>query len=188
MIGVYALLFQNDNVYIGSSAVSCEGRLTTHLSDLHKGNHCNAKMQACFNKYGDPEFQILEVCKNPKKVTTREQAWLDAQPSDVLINFGPALPNALFGKGLTDEHKRKLSLAQKGKKLRLGKRHSDKTKRKLSELAKGNKNMFGKKFSAETRKKMSLANIGKPAHNKGMPMSDEQKMKISQSMKLYWLS
>lgn len=35
------------------------------------------------------------------------------------------------------------------------------------------------KHSMETRKKLSIAHKGRPSHNKGKPMSDEQKNKIS---------
>ena len=37
--------------------------------------------------------------------------------------------------------------------------------------------------SEETRRKLSEANKGKPAHNKGVPMSEEQKKKLSESKK-----
>ena len=37
--------------------------------------------------------------------------------------------------------------------------------------------------SEEARRKMSEANKGKPAHNKGVPMSEEQKKKLSESKK-----
>ena len=45
-----------------------------------------------------------------------------------------------------------------------------------------NKGKTGHKHSEETKRKLSNANKGKPAHNKGIPMSDEAKAKASQSM------
>jgi hypothetical protein len=38
--------------------------------------------------------------------------------------------------------------------------------------------MYGKLHSAETRQKLSLSKIGKTPHNKGVPMSEEQKVKL----------
>jgi len=55
----------------------------------------------------------------------------------------------------------------------LGKKHSDETRKKLSLTHKG------KKMSEECRLKMSLANKGK----KRKPMSEETKLKISESIK-----
>ena len=42
--------------------------------------------------------------------------------------------------------------------------------------------MKGKKMSAESRLKMSLAKKGKPAHNKGIPQTEEVKKKISKTL------
>ena len=43
--------------------------------------------------------------------------------------------------------------------------------------------MYGKTHSAETLAKMSQAKKGKPAHNKGKPMSEEQKQKIRDTLR-----
>jgi hypothetical protein len=62
----------------------------------------------------------------------------------------------------SEEHKRKLSEAHKGKKASL------ETKQKLSETRKGEKNSFyGKKHTEETRKKLSESHKGQIAWNKG---------------------
>lgn len=67
---------------------------------------------------------------------------------------------------LSEETKRKMSKAQKGKKPHLGHHHTDETKRKLSKMKKGVKKSEG------TRKKMSEA-------KKGIKHSEEHKRKIS---------
>ena len=61
----------------------------------------------------------------------------------------------LGGRKLSDEHKRKISLANKGS-----------------------------KRSLEARKKMSEKALGREAWNKGIPMSDKSKLKVSQSKSL----
>ena len=60
--------------------------------------------------------------------------------------------NPMFGKKISEEQKKKISEAHKGKHL------SEEHKRKLSEAQKGEKNHnYGKQLSDETRKKMSEA-------------------------------
>jgi hypothetical protein len=82
------------------------------------------------------------------------------------------------GIACTEEHKRKLSKALKGKK------HSDKTKEKMSEVAKG-KNTWskGKKHSEKAKEKMSEAKIGRPSPNKGKTRTEETKRKMSVAKK-----
>lgn len=102
----------------------------------------------------------------------------------------------MFKKGYkqTEEHKRKIGLANKGKKKpslignkhakkgrsgvykrtsnmktgkhMLGRKIPRKTKMKIKESMKGKKNTLGKKFSDESKRKMSLAQIGKHTGNK----------------------
>lgn len=92
---------------------------------------------------------------------------------------------AMKGKKFTEEHKKKISEAQKGEKNPFyGKKHSEESKKKISEAHKGEKNSFyGKKHSVETRKKLSEANRGKPAWNKGKKLSEETKKKLSEACK-----
>jgi 5-methylcytosine-specific restriction endonuclease McrA len=78
----------------------------------------------------------------------------------------------------TEETKRKMAEAQKGRK------HSEETIRKMSESKKGEKNPnFGKTLSDEHRKKIGEANKGEKHFNFGGTLSDEHKAKISNSMK-----
>lgn len=104
---------------------------------------------------------------------------------------------SLAGKGrrFTEEHRRKMSEAQKGEKNHMfGKHPSEETRKKMSEARSGEKNhMFGKHHSEETRKKLSEATKGKhlseetrkkmsEAH-KGKRLSEEHRKKISKSRK-----
>lgn len=89
----------------------------------------------------------------------------------------------------SEETKIKHSEAIRGEKnVFFGKHHTEETKRKISEARKGkycgqkNPN-FGKIPSEETRKKISLANTGKKRWFKGKPRSEETKRKISESRK-----
>ena len=67
----------------------------------------------------------------------------------------------LFGKEFSEEHRRKLSLAKKGKKR---KPFTDEHKRKMSEAKKGDKNPSKR---PDVRGKMSEAAKGKPSWTKG---------------------
>lgn len=84
----------------------------------------------------------------------------------------------------------------KGNKSKLGQKLSEKTRAKISAASSGSKNgmwgkpaavgsafanpifWIGRKHKAESRLKISAANKGRPAHNKGKPMSEEQKAKL----------
>ena len=80
---------------------------------------------------------------------------------------------------MTDEHKRKISEARKGK------THSDGTRKKMSEIRKKNpiKYWEGKKMSLEIRKKISEAQRGEKGNNWGKTASEETKRKMSKAHK-----
>ena len=93
----------------------------------------------------------------------------------------------MLGKHHSEESKKKMSNAKKGKPSHnKGKPMSEETKKKLSEAKKGllsgEKNpMFGKHHSEETKQKIGGVHKGKPAHNKGKPMSEKQKKKLREA-------
>ena len=78
-----------------------------------------------------------------------------------------------YSKNRSEEHKRKIAEANKGKV------NSEETRRKISEANKGNKIWLGKTHTEETKRKISEKNKGRPAPNKGVPHSEETKMKLS---------
>lgn len=82
--------------------------------------------------------------------------------------------NSQFGTHHSEEWKRKMIESRKGYK------HSIETKKKLSLAKLGDKNPSKR---LDVRKKMSKAKKGRPAHNKGVPMSEEQKKKLSEDNK-----
>ena len=73
---------------------------------------------------------------------------------------------------------------QKNAEWHKGRKYSEETKALLSELRTGESNPFyGKHHDPETIEKNRQAHLGKPAWNKGVPMSDEMKKKLSHARK-----
>lgn len=86
---------------------------------------------------------------------------------------------------LSEEHKRKISIALKGRILWrnnncLGRPLSNEHKRKIANALRGNKNGFGQKLSDEHKKKLAEALIGN-RHACGAKRSDETKKKMSEA-------
>jgi len=88
------------------------------------------------------------------------------------------MPTGIYkhkGHPLSEATKQKVS--DNHAKFWLGKHRSEEIKQKISETLKGHLT------SEETRKKISEANNGKVSPNKGIPMSEEQKKKMSKIQK-----
>lgn len=195
--GIYLISnLVNGKVYIGSSK-NITKRKAQHFSDLRNGKHTNCYLQNAWNKYGGDFFQweILLYCEIDHLVYWEDwfMNFFDSRNPKQGYNLWTARRHVI-----SEETRMKISIAQKGKQYRLGSRVSEETKTKLSVANKGktfseetkrklstaNK---GKTFSEETRKKMSKAAKGRIAYNKGIPMSEEQKVKISEGRKRYWV-
>ena len=158
--------------YIGS-AVNIKRRWAEHRSQLGANKHGNRHLQNSWNKHGEDSFtfEVLECCEK-ERLIEREQFYIDNEKP--AYNISPTAGNTL-GVKRTDETKRKISEAKKGKV------RSDETKRKMSEAKKGEKNAFyGKHHTDESKRKISEA-------KKGKVRSDETKRKISEAMKRVWV-
>lgn len=99
---------------------------------------------------------------------------------NIMKEAAEAISKEKKGKHLSEETRRKLSEARKGKYTgekhsMYGKHHSDESKKKMSEA---HKNM-----SEETKKKMSEAHKGQTAWSKGKKFSEEHKKKLSEAHK-----
>lgn len=179
--GVYAIVnMVNDNCYIGSSW-NIPIRFSKHLSLLNAGKHHSPHLQHAWNLYGanNFEFAIVLLC-DPQNVLLYEQLYIDLMMPEynVCVTAG-----SKAGIPRTDETKRKLALANTGKK------QSEETKRKISESLKGCAR------SEETKKKISISHVGvlKGPHTeeakkrisqaqKGKPLSEKNKQGISSAM------
>jgi group I intron endonuclease len=81
---------------------------------------------------------------------------------------------AMTGRKQTAEHRQKISLKSRGRKLP-GRVFSEEHKAKLSVSLMGNKRSIGRVVSQETREKMSLAHKGQSISSKGKPWSEARR-------------
>lgn len=128
----------NNEIYIGSTAISFKRRWICHLSSLKAKTHTNAKLQHVYNKYGKDifEFEIIEEC-SPDQCIKREQYYMD-----ILHPFYNIRKNAdnNFGLKRSKETCRKIGLAKKGNKFWLGRNHTEESKKKMSIFKQGRPN------------------------------------------------
>ena len=160
----------------------CHHRLETHNSDGERRlvDITRRELLALDMYYNRPSSELIFLTRSEHKSLHK-----------LSEESKKKLSEAHKGKHLSEESKKKLSEANKGKKL------SEETKKKLSEARKSlhwfNNGKISKrakecplgfvpgrieKLSEETKKKLSEANKGKRAWNKGKKMPEETKRKM----------
>jgi group I intron endonuclease len=193
--------FIDDRVYIGSTA-DMVGRYGNHKRQLKKGEHTNSHLQNFVNKYGFGSiyFDVLEPC-DPAKLIEREQHYIDTFKPQFNMNLFAQSVLGICKKPKTEEHKRKLSEALKGRKLtpdmcakisegQMGRKWSEASKRKASESAKGKKKnpeAVEKMRQTKTGVKQSPEMIAKRMEAL-LPVlkSEEYRLKKSEATKKQW--
>lgn len=178
--GIYIIKnLLNGKVYVGS-AVSIKKRWTRHKHQLNKNKHHSEHLQRSWNKYGKDNFsfEVLQVVANKKDLIFEEQKHIDRLKSydrKFGYNISPTAGSSL-GVKHTDEMKRKISMANKGKKI------SSETRRKMSLSKMGERNpMYKYVYSKEQKKKMSERNSGKGNPFYGKRHSAETRKKMSET-------
>ena len=178
-MGIYMIKNKVDGKFYIGSSVNMKERQGRHLRGLRQNKHHSIYLQRAWNKYGEDnfEFLIVEVVESRDKLLEREQYYLDkykCYTEDVGYNmsdkaWGTALygeSNHNYGKPMSEEQKRKLSLLAKERYKYSppfkGKCHTEETKKKMSEHKKGKNNgvcgknhpQYGKPRKEETKEKM----------------------------------
>ena len=198
--GVYKIqsILKPDRCYIGSSA-DITKRWKGHLTGLKTHKHPNSKIQRHYDKYGkdDLVFSILVSC-DKNDMIAHEQFFIDSYKP--WFNLRPKAENNL-GMVTTEATKKKLSIALRGRPAHnKGKPAYNKGKPMTEEqkikLRVSRKLQVMKPVSEETREKIRLANkrrtyssLSQEAKNKisnsnkGRPVSEETRLKISLSQK-----
>jgi group I intron endonuclease len=116
--GIYNILcLTNQKIYIGSSKNIGE-RLRIHERDIKKGKHHSVHLQRAWNQYGKESFEYFCIEKSEIEfLIEREQYWMDKYESynkNKGYNINRTAGSCL-GNILSEEHKKKISLAHKGK-------------------------------------------------------------------------
>ena len=187
--GIYKITnLVNGKVYIGASK-NIEKRWGEHRRDVSSPIHSDLET------YGLENFKFEVLLECPETMLTQwEQDMIclyDADDPAKGYNCKKDRPyslkrtEALKGRKLSEETKRKISESHKGKPAwNKGLKASDETRRKMSESHKG-KPVWnrGIPHSEETRRKMSEALRGRKVWNKGIPRSEETRCKISEAHK-----
>lgn len=179
--GIYLIRNKiTEKFYVGSS-IDIYRRWTRHKDDLNKNKHHSIKLQNSWNKHGSNNFDFIWVQKGCQSVLAKlEQEWINLCDSYKNgYNCNPIAEN-VGSLPKTEEHKRKIGAAHKGRKL------SEESKDKIRQKALGRKgrklteehktilkqSRLGKSHTEEARKKISEARKGVPT---GRIMSDAHK-------------
>ena len=151
--GIYLIRNRiSEKFYVGSS-IDINRRWVRHIDDLNKNKHHSIKLQNSWNKHGQNNFDFFVIQKcDISNLEKLEQKWIDTlgvykngyNCTSISQNIG-LLPK-------TAEHKRKIGLAHKGRKL------TEESKDKIRQKMLGKKR---KPRSQETKLKISQANKGK---------------------------
>ena len=197
--GIYKITnLVNGKVYIGASK-NIEKRW-----GAHRNGHSDLAKE--FQTFGLENFKFEILLECPEDMLCqweRDMICLyDADDPEKGYNCKNDRPyslkrtEALKGRKLSEETKRKISEAKKGRvawNKGLKNIYSEEMRRKMSESHKGHKHTEESKrkmreriVSEETRRKISKAFKGRTAWNKGIPQSDETKRKKSETMKEIW--
>jgi group I intron endonuclease len=167
--GIYKITSPSGRIYVGQS-IDVERRVKKYYQRLPKQQ---IKLYASFMKYGVDNhiFETLETCERSDLIT-REMYYISLFDScnnglNCTIGGEGFLSKELhpcYGKPISEEHKKRISEANKGKK------HTEETKLLIS-----NKNK-GKNRTDITKKKMGKS-------QKGRKHTEESKIKMSISQK-----
>ena len=167
----------NGKKYVGQ-ATNLEVRQNrwNNLNLPYAGNVINnARKKYGIESFG---FEILKECED-EELDYWEKYYIKELNTKVPYGYnmtdgGDGCPGYIH----SEETRKKMSEAQKGKKL------SEETKQKISEAQKGEKHWnYGKHLPEEHKKKLSEAQKGKKHWNYGKHLPEEHKKKLSEANK-----
>lgn len=169
----------NDKVYVGQTSKFSQ-RKAGHLYSARRGDQ--RSLYVAMREFGVDKFafELLEECVDPHVASQREEHWVkhfDAFNAGYNLTNGGGYHVGNRGRKFSEEHKRKISEAHKGKTF------SEETRRKIgratSKRLRENHPMRGKHFSDE-----ALSNMRKGRRELcESPKWDEIRARISETLK-----
>ena len=170
---VYKHTFPNNKVYIGITKQKPQNRW-----DNGKGYKHNNYIKNAINKYGWSNIEHKILFENlTKEEAEQKEIELIAFYKSNQKNFGYNIENGGHVNCVSEETKKKLSVANKGKII------SKETRQKMS---KNNARIWlGKKLNNETRIKMSESHKGKTGNNKGKIFKTRKKVICIETNTIY---
>jgi len=170
----------NGKIYIGRTIKSLAERIRGHISKSLNNSSGNIYFHNAIKKYGPENFEWKVIAKYN---SLEELNKAEIKMIEKYNTFEKGYNLTVGGEGtvgykFTEETRKKMSEAQKGEKSHMyGKHISEEHKRKLSEFNRG------KQVSEETRRKLSEAHSGKNHFNYGKQFSEETKKRMSEAQK-----
>jgi group I intron endonuclease len=176
--GIYAIVNTRNGMRYVGQAIDIEARWNEHRRALRAGNHCNARLQNAWNKYGEKAFEFCIVdtdvdltCRAEESrlsLILAEQFWMDTlgRWHGMLYNIAPTAGSRL-GAVESDATRRKKSAAKRGNTYNRGRKHKPETLANMSAAQRGKEHpqdclhcsaSRGKKRTDAARAKMAAAN------------------------------
>lgn len=172
----------NGKVYIGQTKQDFESRKRYHYFYMNQGVDFVFYRALRKYGWDNFHWEIIDTANSEDELDNKEIFWISHLKSYIYDENSNGYNMTLGGEGargrvVSDETRKKLSKAKKGENNPLfGKNLSEEHRRKISD---GNK---GKNVSEETRIKMSKSQMGDSHWNRGKNLSDEHKKKIAESI------
>jgi group I intron endonuclease len=185
--GIYKITNQINNKFYIGSAIDFNKRFSDHVCSLNRRDHYNKKLQNAWNKHGKENFtfEIIEEVLDKSKLIEREQHYLDTLNPwyNVCKSAGNTLGADFYNSKSFKQKMRKSKIESAYYKDVLCKPRSDETKRKMSEAQKGR--TLSKNHKAALKNAWKNRNYSGENHPLyGKPRTDDVKKKISTTKKL----
>jgi group I intron endonuclease len=166
LTGVYKIYWLNCDYFYYGQSLNFRNRRKEHLSYLRRGIHDNRILQNVFNKYGEPEIDLIEVCNEYDLCHVEQKYITDNYGNKFCCNIDPTAT----GSRLSQSTKDKISAHRKGSKLSIehkkaiseGLKFAYKTSRIHHFLGskKEDNPFYGKNHSDECKEHMRKKKIG----------------------------